>query len=286
MLKVKVKKNFGELPAYGQLNVDFVLEEQSLTAILGPSGSGISTLLIFIAGFRRPGTGHIAFGQKVWVDTHRKIFLPPQYRQVGMVFQDYALFPNMTVKQNLLYALEKGKSKSAVEEMLSVMELKRLSDQYPVFLSGGQQQRLALARALIAKPKILLLDEPLSALDTKNRIHLQNFVRYFKEKHELTVLLVTHNLSEVLKLADRIITLDRGVVIEDSPIDVFFKNSHNSPNLIGEIIRIELQNDVTAKITVLLGENLFVFDTSVLNPKWQIGQKIEMIVRDNRLALR
>ena len=285
MLEVRVQKKFNKKDNSNQLELDFSVESGSLTAIFGPSGSGKTTLLKLIAGLFRPDTGVIRFGQETWVDTQKKYFERPQNRQVGMVFQEYALFPNMTVRQNLKYALKRGQPITEVTEMLEVLELTALASRYPKQLSGGQQQRLALGRALIAKPKILLLDEPLSALDQESRIHLQNFILYFKKQHQLTVLLVTHHLGEALKLANRMITLKDGKIVSDTPIDAFFFGKKENQDLVGEIIKIHPIDQKTQNITVLVGENLLNYKVEIKPSVFYLGAKVGLVIRAGALRV-
>lgn len=191
--------------------VTLSIEEGEFITLLGPSGCGKSTLLRAIAGLNEIDEGSIAVGGKEI--TH----LPPKKRNVGMVFQSYALFPNMTVFDNIAFGLKmEGMSKSdikwAVEEMLSLIDLKGKEDRYPNQLSGGQQQRVALARSLVKKPTILLLDEPLSALDAKIRRSLRNEIRQLQQRLNMTTIFVTHDQEEALTISDRIFVMNHGTV--------------------------------------------------------------------------
>ena len=192
------------------LDLDLELPAGQLIAIYGPSGSGKTTLLRMLAGLMRPERGWIRFGEETWLDTERKFMVPAQRRKIGLVFQDYALFPNMTVRQNLSYALEKGQPGTIVDELMHIMQLEELAGRYPSRLSGGQQQRVALARALVRKPHLLLLDEPLSALDTRMRLRLQEYILQVHRTYSLTTLLVSHDAQEVLRLADQVVLLEEG----------------------------------------------------------------------------
>lgn len=205
------------------LELDLELPENELIAVYGPSGSGKTTMLRILAGLVKPQEGYICFGEDVWLDTRKKIMVRPQERQAGLVFQDYALFPNMTVRKNLEYALEKGQSSDFPDELMRVMELEELGDRYPARLSGGQQQRVALARALVRKPKMLLLDEPLSALDTEMRERLQEFILQVHRSYSLTTLLVSHDAPEVIRLADRVVILREGKVVQTGLPDQLLK---------------------------------------------------------------
>ena len=194
----------------GTINIDInhKLEADKLTVLFGKSGAGKSTILKMIAGLLEPTNGQIIINNEVWFDKSKKINLPPQKRKVGFVFQDYALFPNMTVKENLLYALDDKKNLKKVDEILEVTELVSLSNIKPETLSGGQRQRVALARALVREPKILLLDEPLSALDFAMRAKLQDELLKVQQYFNLTTILVSHDISEVFKLAHNVIELE------------------------------------------------------------------------------
>lgn len=214
MLNVEVQKKL--LFAEGEMMLDVVMQLAAgeLVALTGPSGSGKTTLLRMIAGLAKPERGRIAFAAKVWFDQQKKVNLSPQRRNVGIVFQEYALFPNMTVRKNLAYALQPGHDPSIVEELIRIMELEALTDRYPSTLSGGQQQRVALARALVNQPGVLLLDEPLSALDTRTRTRLQDYILKLHQKFNPTIILVSHDVREIVKMANRVFTLNEGKISE------------------------------------------------------------------------
>lgn len=206
------------------------LDGFAVGALFGPSGCGKTTILRCLAGLERPDEGRIQFGDEVWFDSERKINLPPQARGVGYLFQDYALFPHLSVEQNIAYGL-KGLSKEQrtkeVERLLRFFELEGLSDRMPNEISGGQQQRVALARALILKPRLLLLDEPLSALDSPTRDKLRpELQRYLREFHTPTVL-VSHDRHEVLSLADHLVVLEAGTVLQSGPTPYLFSRPAN-----------------------------------------------------------
>lgn len=194
------------------LRVGQKLAPKQFLAISGPSGGGKTTLLRILAGLARPDRGFLQVGDRVWMDTDKRLFLPPQKRDVGMVFQDYALFPNMTVGKNLHYALGRSDNPQVIDELIETMELEQLTDEFPRTLSGGQQQRVALARALVRRPNLLLLDEPLSALDTDLRQRLQNYILRVHHQFGLTTILVSHDYSEINKMADQVWRLENGQV--------------------------------------------------------------------------
>lgn len=221
-----IKLNFSKklLGAEGTFNLTINEEilKEKLSILFGKSGAGKSTILRILAGLMKPDSGEIAVDGEVWFSSAKKIDLSPQKRSIGFVFQDYALFPNMSVLGNLLYALDDKSDKKLVDEILELTELTSLKDLKPQFLSGGQQQRVAVARALVRRPKILLLDEPLSALDFAMRAKLQDEFLNIQHKLKTTTLLVTHDISEVYKLGDFVYELQNGNVLNrGTPSEIF-----------------------------------------------------------------
>ncbi|WP_131115908.1 ABC transporter ATP-binding protein [Lichenihabitans psoromatis] len=202
-------------------NFEISVERGEFVSFLGPSGCGKTTCLRMIAGFETPSHGTIKVAGKDI--TH----LPPNERDVGMVFQSYALFPNMTVAQNVAFGLKVAKKpaaeiKTRVGEMLDLIKLPQLADRYPYQLSGGQQQRVALARAIATKPQLLLLDEPLSALDAKIRVSLREEIRSLQRALGITTIFVTHDQEEALSMSDRIVVLSEGRVEQlGTPFDIY-----------------------------------------------------------------
>jgi sulfate transport system ATP-binding protein len=212
-------KRYGDFAALD--NVDFEVPSGSLTALLGPSGSGKSTLLRAIAGLDLPDTGTITInGRDV---TH----IPPQRRGIGFVFQHYAAFKHLTVRDNVAFGLKirkrpKAEIKAKVDNLLEVVGLSGFQTRYPNQLSGGQRQRMALARALAVDPQVLLLDEPFGALDAKVREDLRAWLRRLHDEVHVTTVLVTHDQSEALDVADRIAVLNKGRIEQvGSPTDVY-----------------------------------------------------------------
>jgi sulfate transport system ATP-binding protein len=212
-------KRYGDFVALDQ--VDFVVPTGSLTALLGPSGSGKSTLLRTIAGLDHPDTGSVTING---IDVTR---VPPQRRGIGFVFQHYAAFKHLTVRDNIAYGLKvrkrpKAEVKEKVDELLEVVGLSGFQGRYPNQLSGGQRQRMALARALAVDPQVLLLDEPFGALDAKVREDLRAWLRRLHDEVHVTTVLVTHDQSEALDVADRIAVLNKGRIEQvGSPTDVY-----------------------------------------------------------------
>lgn len=197
----------------------------SVSVLFGPSGCGKTTLLRCLAGLETPDEGFIRFGEETWFDSQRGISLAPPRRGIGFVFQDYALFPHLTVEGNVAFGLRSasaGERSRLVKEMLERFELAGLAGQRPRQLSGGQQQRVALARALVRRPRLLLLDEPLSALDAALREELRGELRRLLTDCETPVLLVTHDRNEALALGDELVVMSDGAVRQSGPVlDVF-----------------------------------------------------------------
>lgn len=195
-----------------EVNFDF---ERGILVIFGPSGSGKTTILDCIAGLRQPDEGHISLDERVFYSSSGHISIPARNRRIGYVFQDYALFPHLTVKDNIMYGIpsrcKKGKGyRIGTLDVLNMLKITHLQDRYPAQLSGGEKQRTALARALMVEPDILLLDEPLSALDHGNRKTLQGELRELQKVWQIPFVLVTHSRKEMHTLADEIIFLDKG----------------------------------------------------------------------------
>lgn len=204
-----------------ELQAGLSVPKGELAVLYGVSGAGKTTLLRMLAGLERPDDGHIEVDGEVWFDSKNEVCVPPQKRSVGLVFQNYSLFPSMTVRRNLEFAAGRRKD-PRVDMLLEMVELQELQRSYPENLSGGQQQRVALARALMRRPKILLLDEPLSALDEAMRHKLQEEILRLHRELGLTTILVSHDRSEILRLADRVILLHKGrVTFQGLPSQAF-----------------------------------------------------------------
>ncbi len=216
-----VTKQYGKMTAVDGVSLDIRAGE--FLTLLGPSGSGKTTLLMMLAGFQDISMGDILVGGASIAAT------PPEKRNFGMVFQGYALFPHMTVRKNIAYPLEirhrpRAEIDARVDEMLEMVQLKGLADRHPHQLSGGQQQRVALARALSFSPRVLLLDEPLGALDRKLRAEVQDQLKDIHNRVGTTFIYVTHDQEEALTMSDRIVIMNRGRVVQvGSPIELYEK---------------------------------------------------------------
>ena len=177
--------------------------------LFGPSGSGKTTVLRCIAGLIRPDAGRIVLGGRVFFDSAMRVFLPPKDRGIGYVFQEYALFPHMSVEKNILYGVKKSgeESQTLFFDLIDVLNISYLLRRRPGQISGGEKQRVALARALMAEPKLLLLDEPLSALDRSIRLELQDLLLELKRRWKIPFILVTHDMEEAERMGDRILCI-------------------------------------------------------------------------------
>ncbi len=215
MMEVSCRASLRDAEGPFELEAAFGLREGEAVALFGRSGAGKTTLLRIIAGLSRPSSGLVRVGNEVWFDSSRSIDVPPQRRRIGFVFQEPSLFPHLSVRGNLRYALERGADQAVVDELLDMMDLRGLADRRPSTLSGGQKQRVALARALVRRPELLLLDEPLSALDEQARAKVHEELVAARERFRTTTLLVSHDPREVRALSDRVLVIDRGKILSD-----------------------------------------------------------------------
>ena len=220
-----VTKKFGDVFAVNNFNA--LIKDGEFVSILGPSGCGKTTMLRMIAGFERATEGEIAIGDQIVSKSDAGIFVPPEKRHIGMVFQSYAVWPHMNVFDNVAYPLKiqkvpADKLKERTEQALDLVHLAEYAARYPNQLSGGQQQRVALARALVAEPGLLLLDEPLSNLDAKLRESMRFEIKELQKKLGITVVYVTHDQAEAMAMSDRIVVMHKGVIQQvDEPIRVY-----------------------------------------------------------------
>lgn len=226
MIDIDIRKQMLTAAGLRTLEVSVKIPKNSLTCIYGPSGSGKTTLLRMIAGLVKPDKGSMSINSIPVYDSGKKINLIPQRRHVGYMFQDYALFPNMTIEKNIRFAQGREKDKELVEALICEFGLENLRRQKPDKLSGGQKQRVALARAIAAKPHVLLLDEPLSAVDEEMRITLQDEIIKAHTVFSMTTLLVSHDRAEIARLATHLLPL--GQETEDKQKNAsFLLYTHN-----------------------------------------------------------
>ncbi|GAB4038940.1 ATP-binding cassette domain-containing protein [Spirosoma jeollabukense] len=254
----------------GALQLQLALTPGSLTAVVGPSGSGKTTLLRVLAGLETPPTGRIDIIGAIWFDTSQQINLPPQQRSIGYVFQDTALFPNLSVRENIQYAAPAGQ-RQLVDELIDSTGLTSFVDKKPTALSGGQRQRVALARALVRRPKLLLLDEPFAALDPAAAQTLRQVLLDLHRTWGTTTLLVSHHDVDVQALADRVIRLVQGQIQAD------YNNvaPHSTTSPLGERIR-RIDFDEAHQQWVIETETT---ELRSANPAWgqlNVGDLIEL----------
>lgn len=280
MIRATIHKRLHGTQGEFTLSADLEIAAGEFVALFGPSGVGKTTLLRCLAGLEQPEQGsHIVVSGETWLDTSKSINLAPQLRYAGYVFQDYALFPNMTVRGNLEFALRKGRSKQRVDELLELMELGELQHRKPETLSGGQKQRIALARALASEPQLLLLDEPLSALDANIRGRLQDEILKLQQHFGLTAIIVSHDVGEVYKLANRVMVMEAGRIVQQGhPADVFSAGQTSGKfRFTGEILAIELM-DVLFSLTVLVGNQIVrVVATMDEVAMLKVGDRVMMV---------
>ncbi|REK11947.1 MAG: molybdenum ABC transporter ATP-binding protein [Planctomycetota bacterium] len=196
--------------------------DAQVTALFGPSGSGKTSILYMIAGLLRPREGAIALGKQIWLDTRRGIDTRPERRRVGFVLQDHLLFPHLSVERNLTYGLRRRRGENSAIEASRVIEVLELGDllaRYPRNLSGGEKQRVALGRSLLSGPQLLLMDEPLAALDAPLKDRVLSYLERVVEEWHVPTIYVSHNASEVRRLAERVIMLERGRVVHSGSAD-------------------------------------------------------------------
>jgi molybdate transport system ATP-binding protein len=219
-LAVRVRKRLGAF----DLRCNLELPLAGLTALFGSSGAGKSTLINLVAGLHRPDEGRIAVGGRLFCDRAAGIDLPVEKRELGVVFQDARLFPHLTVRQNLLFGFRRAGTRArspraTVESVVDLLGLAALLDRRPHTLSGGERQRTAIGRALLAQPRLLLLDEPLASLDAPRKAEVLPYIERLRDACDVPILYVSHAVDEVLRLASTLVVLDRGAVVAAGPID-------------------------------------------------------------------
>jgi len=272
MIKIDISKELYGSNGKMNLEVNLNIKQKDFVALTGLSGSGKTTLLRVLAGLE-VSTGTIEVDGEIW--QNEKINLAPQKRQIGFVFQDYALFTNMSVKENLLYV--KNDIKLA-NKLLEITELQELENRLPNSLSGGQKQRVSLCRAMMNQPKLLLMDEPLSALDSGMRTKLQNEILTLHKEFGTTTVMVSHDPSEIYRLSNRVVVLDYGKIINDgTPKDILLKTKGSQKfSFEGELLDIK-KVDVIYVAIVAIGQQLveIVVSSSELK-NLKIGQIVKI----------
>ena len=269
------------------LDVNCAMEDAAFISLYGPSGAGKTSLLRMLAGFMKPDAGFIKVKDEIWFDSEAKINVPPQQRLVGFVFQDYALFPNMNVEENISFALSKNESGKTVDDLMEVTGLTGLRHKKIQLLSGGQQQRVALARALVRKPRLLLLDEPLSAIDMEMRSKLQETLLSIHSLYKITSIVVSHDMNEIVKLTSKTIHLEHGIVKQyGSPVEIFFNESNEPSSFHGIFLSAE-KIETGVVFLVLAGNQLIkIIGTENDCKNLQKGDSIIVSFKDATAFLR
>lgn len=272
MIHIEIKKELLGSLGPMTLDVELEIEKGSFTALYGESGSGKTTLLRIIAGLES-AEGKVSAFSDIWQDEKSRLSI--QKRNIGFVFQDYALFDNMSVYQNLLFV---KKDRHLAEKLLGLTHLLELKDRFPQTLSGGQKQRVALCRAFMNEPKLLLMDEPLSALDPTMRTKLQEDILNLHKTFDVTTIMVSHDPSEIYRLADQVVVLNQGKISEKTTAKELFLKTKGSKKftLMGEILEL-IQADVIYIAVVSIGQQIVevVIDESEAN-SFDIGEKVEV----------
>ena len=272
MISLNIKKELHGSNGVMNLDINLSLQNGEFVALSGVSGSGKTTLLRVLAGLEE-AFGEIIVDGEIWLN--EKIKKPIQKRDIGFVFQDYALFPNLSVIDNLLYV---KKDKDLAKQLLNLTDLYELKNRYPNSLSGGQKQRVSLCRALMKRPKILLMDEPLSALDPNMRLKLQDEILTLHKEFETTTIMVSHDPSEMYKLASRVLVLKDGKIIDDGlPKDILLKTQGSQKfSFEGELLDI-IKVDVINIAIVAIGQQIVeVVISNIEAQNLIIGEKVNV----------
>lgn len=272
MIEIKINKPLHGSNGTMNLDIDLNINKGEFVALSGLSGSGKTTLLRILAGLEN-ATGTLKIDNEYWLN--EKYSKDSQKRDIGFVFQDYALFPNFTVLQNLLYV---KKDKELAKHLLDMTDMYELKDRYPNSLSGGQKQRVSLCRALMNKPKLLLMDEPLSALDPQMRTKLQNEILTLHKEFNTTTIMVSHDPSEIYRLASRVLVLDYGKIVNDGlPKDILLKTKGSQKfSFEGELLDI-IRVDVIDIAIISIGQQLVeIVLTKEESKTLKIGQKVNV----------
>ena len=253
MIQINLKKSLQGANGVMQLDLNLEIAKGQFVTLYGPSGAGKTSTLRMIAGLMQPDSGKLSVGGVVWFDAESGTNRSVRKRGVGYVFQDYALFPHMTVLENLNFAKAKSTSQNLINQLLDLMELGDLQDRKPETLSGGQKQRVALARAVVQKPEILLLDEPLAALDAGIRHKLQGYLKRIHEEFKLTTILISHDVGEIVKLSDYVYHLEAGKVIAQGKPETLFTGQSISGKFkfTGEVLKLE-QEEIVSVLSILI----------------------------------
>ncbi len=283
---MSVEVSFRHAFAGFSLDVDFRVERAGVTALFGPSGAGKTSIVHAIAGLLKPKSGRIVINGRVVLDTEKNIFVPPRARRAGYVFQDSRLFPHMTVEDNLLFGWRRAPAKASAEEVghiVRMLGLTHLLARHPKALSGGEKGRVALGRALLSSPEILLLDEPLSALDAARRDEILPYLETLRDETKLPMLYVSHAVDEVARLADGIVVIEDGRVAAQSSVFDLLTALEGPIAAVGAVLDATLSAQRAAE-----GLSVLSFDGGSLIVPWlkrNIGERLRVRIRAEDIML-
>ncbi len=286
-------KSFGGSTAVENLNV--TIDNRDFITLLGPSGCGKTTTLRMIAGLETPTSGEISIGGRIVYSSEKGIDVPPDQRDVGFLFQNYALWPHMTVYQNITFGLEnlkwdKARMKARAEELMEMLKISEYADRYPSELSGGQQQRVAIARTLATGPKTLFMDEPLSNLDAKLRMEMRTELKRLHRETDSTFVYVTHDQLEAMTLSTKICLLRNGKLqqyappldVYNAPANTFVADFIGSPNI--NLVPVSVEAVEAGKARLALGSASVCF-TPQDQCSFKVGQKLTLGIRPENIAV-
>ena len=280
LIDLHLQKDIHTITGKLTLDIKLSIPEFGFITLFGKSGVGKTTILRMIAGLTTPDSGYITIGKNSWFNKKNKLNLKTQKRNIGFVFQDYALFPNMTVEQHLFYA-QTNKDSDHVNDLLNIFDLKGLRNRKPDFLSGGQKQRVAVARALARKPKILLLDEPLSALDSESRVTLQKEIMQAHKSFNATTILVSHDVDEITRLSDQVYVIDNGRIVNSGNAEFIF--SDHEPGITFtipcKIIKVNISS-----LDIELNETIIQIPQND-SQKYKIGDIVNVSIKSGSIAV-
>ncbi|WP_104697069.1 MULTISPECIES: ATP-binding cassette domain-containing protein [unclassified Helicobacter] len=279
MIEICIQKKLSGAQGNFTLDIHTLFHAQKTYGIFGKSGSGKTTFLKILAGITHPDSGIIKYNHQEFFNKEKKFSLPTWKRKVGFVFQNYTLFPHLSVYKNIIFGLDKT-MQNQVEELIASLNLEKLCNQKPKNLSGGQSQKVALARAILSNPDILLLDEPFSGLDKDTKSLLQSDLKNILKKYKFTTFLISHDITEMFLLADEVFTLKDGKFIKSgSPSEVFLQKDENK--ILGKVLSLE-EKDSTIQATLLVQNILLSCSLPKTNEKVRVG---DIIAMDNNFSL-
>lgn len=270
MIKISIQSKVSDKFS---LEIETYITSGFSVGIFGPSGAGKSTFLRILAGLENMETTLISVEKEIWTDTQNKVLLNPQKRNVGLLFQDFGLFPTLTAEQNILFAARNAQEKQFAQELISEFELDNCKKQKIQELSGGQKQRVALARTLVQKPKVLLLDEPFSALDQRMKTNIVQFLKELKLKEKMTLFLVSHYKGDIITLCDEVLCIENGKLTKQGKPSSIFVDKISS---IVKAKVLEIKYGYTKQtLTVLVGGELTYIEVGN-DKKVQIGDELPL----------